>query len=403
MISSSSLNFSKYAVILSVILVFTCGSVSCEEADISKDSEACAKAKQEISKGVSLSDGSDLEMTFYKRAIEACPSLAEAHYNLGLILLKKGDAEQAAEAFSRAMERKKDDTKFVLAKGLALLDLNRLVESQKLCEQVREKELENIKALSCLALVNRKRGDLKQAKNFLIEAKLYDPDNKQVLLNLAAMYEQAGDNQKAIEEYESLLELNSEVTEARFRLALLYIKENETQKAWNLVDANTGLTGDRSISDSVDLLSLKAYLAKQKGDLDQAEAAFRRAIGLSAANQRLQVELAKILIMKRQPQIALEQLKFERELDVGDDFRSDFYNTYGWAELDLGNLTEAEKSFERALALNKENAEACNNLGVLYLRTKKLEKAEKFFLQAIDLKPELTVAKENLETLHKNM
>jgi tetratricopeptide (TPR) repeat protein len=57
----------------------------------------------------------------------------------------------------------------------------------------------------------------------------------------------------------------------------------------------------------------------------------------------------------------------------------------GMTELEMARYKDARKSFERALKLDSRNAEAYNNLGVVYYLQKKYGGAEKDYRKAIEL------------------
>ncbi|MBI3814895.1 MAG: tetratricopeptide repeat protein [Nitrospinae bacterium] len=68
----------------------------------------CEQAKELYNKGVNLSDFSETESTYYKKAISLCPDFYKAHYNLGLIYKKGGKFEDAVKEFKDALRIKQD-------------------------------------------------------------------------------------------------------------------------------------------------------------------------------------------------------------------------------------------------------------------------------------------------------
>lgn len=65
-----------------------------------------------------------------------------------------------------------------------------------------------------------------------------------------------------------------------------------------------------------------------------------------------------------------------------------------------GNFIGAEKHFKNAIAKNPKDATFFTNLGVLYHRWNKFSEAEHMYIQALEIKPELSSAKENLRKLY---
>ncbi|GIY66092.1 transmembrane and TPR repeat-containing protein 4 [Caerostris extrusa] len=74
-------------------------------------------------------------------------------------------------------------------------------------------------------------------------------------------------------------------------------------------------------------------------------------------------------------------------------------NTLGKA----GKYKESEKHFLRAIELNNQNPTYHTNLGVLYHRWKKYHLAENSYKKAIELKPDMKSAGDNLKLLYKTL
>ncbi len=74
------------------------------------------------------------------------------------------------------------------------------------------------------------------------------------------------------------------------------------------------------------------------------------------------------------------------------------YNKAGIAQLQMMRYDDARKSFQRAVKLDKNNAEARNNLGVIYYIGQSYRKAIKEYKKAIALKPNAASFHSNLGT-----
>ena len=81
----------------------------------------CTGAAEEISAASALASGSLEEERAYRRAAESCPSLVEAHYNLGLNLLSQNKVLDARSSLEKAVALRKDQqTLLALANAYAL-------------------------------------------------------------------------------------------------------------------------------------------------------------------------------------------------------------------------------------------------------------------------------------------
>jgi Flp pilus assembly protein TadD len=65
------------------------------------------------------------------------------------------------------------------------------------------------------------------------------------------------------------------------------------------------------------------------------------------------------------------------------------------------DLSGAAAAFEKALRINPSNVRALNNLGLLLLRTGRLQQARPLFERALNVDPDDSFVRENLELLHR--
>ena len=92
--------------------------------------DGCTEAATLVRQGVGLSNGSADEEHLYRRAIELCPNMSEARYNLGVALTRQNRRTDAIEAFRKAVELR-DDPTFRVALGTTLLEDNALEEAER--------------------------------------------------------------------------------------------------------------------------------------------------------------------------------------------------------------------------------------------------------------------------------
>jgi Flp pilus assembly protein TadD len=62
-------------------------------------------------------------------------------------------------------------------------------------------------------------------------------------------------------------------------------------------------------------------------------------------------------------------------------------------------MEDAERNLKQALSLDRSNANAHNNLGVLLQRSGNIDEARRQFTEALQLNPGLEVARKNLEVV----
>jgi tetratricopeptide (TPR) repeat protein len=84
----------------------------------------------------------------------------------------------------------------------------------------------------------------------------------------------------------------------------------------------------------------------------------------------------------------LDALDYYRAALAKNPSSPTIYNKAGIAELLMQRYREAGRDFERAIHLDRQYADAVNNLGVIYYEAKKYGKALKQYAKAIRLRPD---------------
>jgi tetratricopeptide (TPR) repeat protein len=149
--------------------------------------------------GVLAKQGVDREINekkaieFYKKAISLTPKLTEAYNNLALLLMAQGKLDEAQEKLKQALE---------IGAGRYGTDASSYKLGQKLLDQ----------------------GKTEEAINLFKEVVKWRKKDTDALRNLAVAYSKAGQNSKAIEIFERVLEIDPKNDYAK--KAIKKIKEN---------------------------------------------------------------------------------------------------------------------------------------------------------------------------------
>lgn len=149
-------------------------------------SPPCAEAVALIKKGVELGDGSDREIERYRQAETLCPKMAEAHFNIGLALQKRGDLAQA-EAELRQAIGLKDEENFRVGLGAVLLQKGEVSAARDQYDRVLERNSKNVAALQGLAVILEKQQKLQEAVDTLQRAATCDPSNATTQFNIGIL------------------------------------------------------------------------------------------------------------------------------------------------------------------------------------------------------------------------
>ncbi len=159
-------------------------------------------------KGVELSDGSDMEISYYRKTIEIDPTIADAYYNLGIIYANRGQKETAVMYFEEFLKYSKDEEKKLKVKFFL--------------SQLKGKEVETPPTQYDRRLAEKWYNEgVKLSNNSDEEMKFYqlaiqaDPTFDRPHYNLAVIYYQRGMFNEAIKEYEEYLKYTNDPPEEK--------------------------------------------------------------------------------------------------------------------------------------------------------------------------------------------
>jgi len=155
----------------------------------------------------------------------------------------------------------------------------------------------------------------------------------------------------------------------------------------------------------------RAKKLTKKGDLVEAQKIYSTVLRSFPNNQEAKKELFK-LAQKKEMSPTQSQLNevmqfyssggFKEALAVNQLLIKDFpnepllFNINGACYSEIGPVESAIKSFEKAIALNPNYAEAHYNLGVAFQRTRRLDEAIEYYKEAINAKHAYPTAHNNL-------
>ena len=202
---------------------------------------------------------------------------------------------------------------------------------------------------------------------------------------MAAMYEQLGDIDTAIQEYKKALKTDNKSSVIHINLASLYIKKNEIPKAIEELNLTVKLEPE-----AVEPHAILALLYSSQNQPDLATSEYE--IALKNASKR---EPNNIDIYKTLGAIYLQQKKFKEaestyRLILGlspDDAQAHFY--LGSIYEELKDRPRAIAELKKSLQLNPDYHEAMNYLGYLYVEeNQNLNAAETMIKKALTMQPD---------------
>ena len=134
-----------------------------------------------------------------KQALQIDPNFADAHSVRGLILMDMGESRLAEDSFQRAIKLMPNNPDFANNYGWFLCENGRERESLAYFETALKSRsyASPAKAMNNLGVCSMRLGDLPAAERYFNQAFQADPSNLDANLNLARLYYNRGDFQRA--------------------------------------------------------------------------------------------------------------------------------------------------------------------------------------------------------------
>lgn len=354
----------------------------------------------------------------FRKALEASGDNPLIKKQLAMSLINAGEFADAEQALSELKKVDPKDNSTNLLLGRAQLGQRRYAEAINTLRAVVADDPEFLEAEFYLGDAYEQSGDPTSAAGVyarLVEKAKDGPEEYQsnrpiFQQRLASVYQQMGENDKAIAIYEEMIKgkgtpeprvmfqlINALRVDRQFDRALAlgreYHEKNPDDLGFTLVYART-LADAGKIKEGADLLT--KLLAANPSDLDayinlsqiylqgqrygDAEQTLRRAESLNLDKQRVQLQLAAVY--ERQKDYARAESVLNEALKA-DPKNAVILNFIGYMLADRGvRLDEALKYIQDALAQEPNNGAYLDSLGWAYFKMNELDKAEEYLLRA---------------------
>ncbi len=348
--------------------------------------------------GVRLSETKPgLAAIAFRRVTSLKNDIPQAWYNLGVLLARQEQWEEAEVAYRTAIRLRDDlvdawnNLGALLAKQRERWDEAEMAFHRAL--ELRDDDAQLWNNLGVLLAKQRERWEeAEQAYRRAIEL---SPDDARVWNNLGALLVK----QKRLDEAERSLrraiDLESEYADAWYNLGVLLAEHAER---WNEAEMAFRRAIELREEFAHAWYDLGVLLAEHTDRWDEAEDAFRRAIELREDFAEAWYNLG-VLLMDKEDRWDEAEMAYRKAIGLKDD--------YAKAWNSLGNLlakqkqrwSEAEMAYRTAIRLKPDDAEVWNNLGILLAKQDRSDEAEAAYHRAIELKPDYAKAWYNLGLL----
>jgi tetratricopeptide (TPR) repeat protein len=161
------------------------------------------------------------EETLWRDILMRNPNAAEAHYNLGVGLVREGRPEEGIEQWKQQLQAEPNNVEVRYNLGIVLAQAGRTQEAIEQWEQALQLKPDLADAHFNLGVALAGLGRVNEAIGHWEQALRIRPDYPEAHYNLGVAFERTGDVRAAMQQYEQALKLNPDYREASDNLARL--------------------------------------------------------------------------------------------------------------------------------------------------------------------------------------
>lgn len=328
------------------------------------------------------------ERSLWQDVVEKAPHNARAHNNLGNMLLKAGQPEEAITHYRKALEI---SPRFVNAHcnlATALLDQGKIEEAIAECQKAIEIDPQCARAYGNLANILVRQNRLDEAMLQFRKAIRLDPTLVDLHNKWASALATQGKLDEAVARYRKALEVNPNSVEALNSLADLLAKQGKTEEVVALCRKALKLNPDLAEAHS----NLAGALLKQ-GNFEEAILLCQQALELDPQLAEAHSNLGSALFKQGNVDAAILQCR--QALEIKPQF-ADAHNNLANALVRQGKSDEALTHYTKALEIDPRSADAHYNLANLLNRLDKLDGAVEHYRKALEIDPRRAETYNNL-------
>jgi protein O-mannosyl-transferase len=215
-----------------------------------------------------------------------------------------------------------------------------------------------------------------------------NPNCSMAYYNLGQTYFQQGRPDKAIPQYQIVLQLNPDETDAYNNLGSALLQLGRADEA--IANYQKALQLNPNAVDAYNNLG-NAFL--RLGRTNEALAHFQKALATKPDCADAYYNLGNIALDEARMDEAIAH--FQKALAIKPDY-AEANNNLGNAFLQLGRIDEAIRQYQKALASKPDYADAHNNLGNLFLQQGRIEDSIRHYRKALAVTPNDTDIRNNL-------
>lgn len=312
-------------------------------------------------------------------ALAINPHNAAWHAQRGFLLDELGESDQAVEAYEHSLALEPDDCEVSLALGHALLNMGRFARAVNLLQDLMRKR-PDFESVHCpLIGAYCELGQHEKAEEVFYLAQQWDDACPHCYFYIGVSLATRGQIDRALFCWRKVLELDPAYVGVNRHIAEAYRRQGDLEKAREYLLHE--LRGDAG---NTDLLCELGELSLQDGDLSAAAAKFSQVLELDPDHVPAKYAQGRILLATGKVEQAIQCFeKLAEAAAVADEDLPDYHQKYGEALMLHGQLSEARRHLEKALAEGDPSDELLMVMGNCLLSDNQPTEAAEFFRRLI--------------------
>jgi tetratricopeptide (TPR) repeat protein len=210
----------------------------------------------------------------------------------------------------------------------------------------------------------------------------------QAAYNLGVMADRKGGEKKALDWYRKSLGLQADYEKAAQGIVNIYLRRGSKQQALSFIEPLA-----KKWERNLHLQAIYADVLAKNGRLDQAEEAARKALRRDERFVPAMISLIKTSLLRDRKELAESVLKQALQID---DKNAELHFLQGQMYEEQERTADALRSYEKAVKLRPDYAEALVALGIQYLAGGNYKQALSQFEKAVKLLPKMAAVHLNL-------
>jgi tetratricopeptide (TPR) repeat protein len=333
----------------------------------------------------------DAAYALYRSFVTENPRAVGIRQRLAQYYLMHGQRKDALAQYQIIRQQLPDSLRVVNQIGLVHLELENWSEAEKDFRLLLDKGYQQDSSRYYLAMALTSQQKITEAIAVLEPLTENSPVYTEARLQLAYLYKQSGQNDKAVIVLEKMVEHGILHPEVYYYLIAFLGDRADYERALSVAIAAT-----EKFPDNTQLLYQLGVLYEKIGKRQIAVATMEKVLALDAAHADALNFLAYDQA-ERGENLPLALSRAEKALESKPS--GYIIDTLGWIYYKMGRYPESRKQLEKAAELHPEDAVIGEHLGDLYVAMKLWDKAKTVYRRVLETNPEMKQVEEKLENI----